>query len=96
MQSGGSANHQVAAALFNAPQFGHAGDVDHGVKTLVHLGHPQADVGAASHQLGFGLRGAGGQQLCQRTGQLVSVVGDAGNRRLRLNFGQLASDGWMV
>lgn len=74
MQVGGGTDHHVAVLLFNAAQLGHAGEVDHGVINFVQLGHPQADVGAAGHQLRGGPGGPCGQQFGQAGGQQVGAV----------------------
>ena len=80
MQIGGGTDHQVAVVRFNAAQLGHAGKVDHGVKIFMQLGHPQADVGAAGHQLRSGSGGAGGQQFGQAGGQQVGFLSLANGR----------------
>ena len=80
MQIGGGTDHQVAVVRFNAAQLGHAGEVDHSVINFVQLGHPQADVGAAGHQLRSGPGGAGGQQFSQGGGQKVGALSLARGR----------------
>ena len=55
LQRGGGTNAQVSIDLCNHFQLGSGGDVQHHLKTLVVLGHPQAHIGAAGHYLGLGV-----------------------------------------
>ena len=71
---GGPDGEMVVIAL-DAAQFLDLGDVQHLAELHVHLGHPQAHVGAAGHDLRVGVAGTGGQQSGQILRQHVSRIG---------------------
>jgi hypothetical protein len=74
-QAHGGADGGVVGRLVDAAQLGHARHVQHLGELAVLLGHPQAHVGAAGHELGLRVRGARRQQLGQRGGGFVRKIG---------------------
>ena len=61
---------------FNGLQLGGRAQVDDAIKTPMAFGDPQAHVGAARHQLCFGVLGSGLQQRTQAArAQISRIVG---------------------
>ena len=69
------ADGDVAVVALDALQFNDLRQVEHLVELPVLLGHPESGVGAASDELGLGIRCAGGEQLVQCSWHPISGAG---------------------
>ena len=70
-----SPDGDVVGMAFDALQIPHPGEIQDRVEHAVLLGHPQAHVGAAGHQLSTAHIAARAQQLRQRIGGNIGRMG---------------------